>query len=31
MTDHRLLVFTEELQRHPIDVAAILADNEPPR
>src|SRR6266403_3524415 len=31
MTDHRLLVFTEELQRHPIDVAAILAENEPPR
>jgi peptide deformylase len=25
MTDHRLLVFTEELQRHPIDVAAFLA------
>lgn len=25
MTDHRLLVFTEELQRHPIDVAALLA------
>jgi peptide deformylase len=24
MTDHRLLVFTEELQRHPIDVAALL-------
>jgi len=31
MTDHRLLVFTEELQRHPIDVAAILAENEPSR
>jgi peptide deformylase len=31
MTDHRLLVFTEELQRHPIDVAAILAETEPPR
>ena len=31
MTDHRLLVFTEELQRHPIDVAAILAESEPPR
>jgi peptide deformylase len=31
MTDHRLLVFTEELQRHPIDVAAILAENEPLR
>jgi peptide deformylase len=29
MTDHRLLVFTEELQRHPIDVAAILAEGEP--
>jgi peptide deformylase len=28
MTDHRLLVFTEELQRHPIDVAAILAESE---
>jgi peptide deformylase len=25
MTDHRLLVFTEELQRHPIDVAAFFA------
>jgi peptide deformylase len=25
MTDHRLLVFTEELQRHPLDVAAVLA------
>lgn len=25
MTDHRLLVFIEELQRHPIDVAALLA------
>lgn len=25
MTDHRLLVFTEELQRYPIDVAALLA------
>jgi peptide deformylase len=31
MTDHRLLVFNEELQRHPIDVAAILAENEPLR
>ena len=29
MTDHRLLVFTEELQRYPIDVAAILAESEP--
>ena len=28
MTDHRLLVFTEELQRHPIDVAALLAESE---
>ena len=26
MTDHRLLVFLEELQRHPIDAAAFLAD-----
>lgn len=26
MTDHRLLVFTEELQRHPIDLAAFLAN-----
>jgi peptide deformylase len=25
MTDHRLLVFVEELQRHPIDLAAVLA------
>jgi peptide deformylase len=25
MTDHRLLVFLEELQRHPIDLAAFLA------
>jgi peptide deformylase len=25
MTDHRLLVFAEELQRHPIDIAAVLA------
>jgi len=24
MTDHRLLVFVEELQRHPIDLAAFL-------
>ena len=31
MTDHRLLVFTEELQRHPIDVAALLAESETPR
>jgi peptide deformylase len=29
MTDHRLLVFTEELQRYPIDVAAILAESGP--
>ena len=26
MTDHRLLVFLEELQRNPIDLAAFLAD-----
>jgi peptide deformylase len=25
MTDHRLLMFTEEAQRHPIDLAAFLA------
>jgi peptide deformylase len=25
MTDHRLLVYTEELQRHPIDLAEFLA------
>jgi peptide deformylase len=25
MTDHRLLVFVEELQNHPIDLAAFLA------
>jgi peptide deformylase len=25
MTDHRLLVYLEELQRHPIDLAAFLA------
>ncbi|HJU20464.1 MAG TPA: peptide deformylase [Stellaceae bacterium] len=25
MTDHRLLVFVEELQRHPIDLAAFFA------
>ena len=31
MTDHRLLVFAEELQRHPIDVAALLAEGESPR
>jgi peptide deformylase len=24
MTDHRLLMFTEELQRHPVDLAALL-------
>src|SRR6195256_1609631 len=29
MTDHRLLVFTEELQRHPIDVAGFLAEDDP--
>jgi peptide deformylase len=28
MTDHRLLVFLEELQRHPIDLAAFLAGTE---
>jgi peptide deformylase len=28
MTDHRLLVFLEELQRHPIDLAAFLAGEE---
>jgi peptide deformylase len=28
MTDHRLLVFTEELQRYPIDVAATLAEGD---
>jgi peptide deformylase len=27
MTDHRLLVFVEELQRHPIDLAAVLAQS----
>ena len=26
MTDHRLLVFLEELQRHPIDLAAFVAE-----
>ena len=25
MTDHRLLMFIEEVQRHPIDLAAFLA------
>src|ERR1700676_4100444 len=29
MTDHRLLVFVEELQRYPIDVAAFLAESDP--
>ena len=29
MTDHRLLVFVEELQRHPIDLAAFLAEQAP--
>jgi hypothetical protein len=24
MSDHRLLVFTEELQRHPIDLAEFV-------
>jgi peptide deformylase len=28
ITDHRLLVFLEELQRHPIDLAAFLAGKE---
>src|SRR5690348_930339 len=28
VTDHRLLVFTEELQRYPIDVAAVLAEGD---
>jgi peptide deformylase len=28
MTDHRLLVYLEELQRHPIDLAAFLAGRE---
>jgi peptide deformylase len=28
MTDHRLLVFLEELQRHPIDLAAFLAERQ---
>jgi peptide deformylase len=27
MTDHRLLVFLEELQRHPIDLAAFLVEH----
>src|SRR5689334_16532107 len=27
MTDHRLLVFVEELQRHPVDLAAVLAQS----
>jgi hypothetical protein len=26
MTDHRLLVFLEELQRHPLDLAGFLAE-----
>ena len=26
ITDHRLLGFVEDLQRHPLDVAAVLAD-----
>jgi peptide deformylase len=29
MTDHRLLAFVEELQRHPIDLAAFLAEQAP--
>ena len=28
MTDHRLLVFLEELQRHPLDLAAFLAEHQ---
>jgi peptide deformylase len=28
MSDHRLLVFAEEMQRHPIDLAAFLAGRE---
>ncbi len=31
MTDHRLLMFVEELQRHPIDLAEFLAREAPPR
>jgi len=27
MTDHRLLVFLEELQRHPIDLAAFVSEH----
>ena len=30
MTDHRLLVFLEELQRHPIDLPAVLAGEADP-
>jgi peptide deformylase len=30
MTDHRLLFFNEELQRHPIDLAAFLAGETEP-
>jgi peptide deformylase len=30
MTDHRLLVFIEELQNHPIDLAAFLAGETKP-
>src|SRR5580704_12232495 len=29
MTDHRLLVYTEELQRHPIDLAEFLKGETP--
>jgi len=29
MTDHRLLVFLEELQRHPMDLAAFLTEHGP--
>jgi peptide deformylase len=28
MTDHRLLVYVEELQRHPIDLAAFLGERQ---
>ncbi len=30
MTDHRLLMFAEELARHPIDLAEFLATEPPP-
>jgi hypothetical protein len=28
MTDYRLLVYLEELQRHPIDLAAFFAERQ---